>query len=117
MVLGLLTGFDDILSQPFMADRAVVSLDEGVLLGLARLGTCWLMMLRFSSHISSLPTMYSGLLFTRMALGLPRHAMMRSRERPTFSVSVIWSMLPERSKDEDYCKRALGRVAEGLQAA
>jgi hypothetical protein len=32
-------------------------------------------------------------------------------------VSVIWSMLPERSNDDDDFKRIAGRVAEGLQAA
>jgi hypothetical protein len=39
------------------------------------------------------------------------------RECPTFCVSVIWSMLPERSKDDDDFERTAGRVAEGLQAA
>jgi hypothetical protein len=38
------------------------------------------------------------------------------RECPAFCVSVIWSMLPERSKDNDDFKRTAGRVAEGLQA-
>jgi hypothetical protein len=37
-------------------------------------------------------------------------------ECPAFCVSVIWSMLPERSKDNDDFKRTAGRVAEGLQA-
>jgi hypothetical protein len=37
-------------------------------------------------------------------------------ECPTFCVSLIWSMLPERSKDNDDFKRTAGRVAEGLQA-
>lgn len=32
-------------------------------------------------------------------------------------VSVIWSMLPERSKDDDDFQRSAGRVAKGLQAA
>jgi hypothetical protein len=36
-VLGLLYGFDDILIQPFMPDRAVVTLDVGILLGLSGL--------------------------------------------------------------------------------
>jgi transcriptional regulator with XRE-family HTH domain len=39
------------------------------------------------------------------------------RECPTFCVSVIWSMLPERSMDDDDIKRIAGRVVEGLQAA
>ncbi len=39
------------------------------------------------------------------------------RECPAFCVSVIWSMLPERSKDDDDFERTAGRVAEGLQAA
>jgi len=39
------------------------------------------------------------------------------RECPTFCVSLIWSMLPERSKDDDDFQRTAGRVAEGLQAA
>ena len=34
-----------------------------------------------------------------------------------FCVTVIWSMLPERSKDDDDFERTAGRVAEGLQAA
>jgi hypothetical protein len=37
-------------------------------------------------------------------------------ECPTFCVSLIWSILPERSKDNDDFKRTAGRVAEGLQA-
>ena len=37
MVLGLLDGFDDVLVEPFMPNRAVVTLDVGVLLGLAGL--------------------------------------------------------------------------------
>ena len=41
----------------------------------------------------------------------------RLRECPIFCVSVIWSMLPERSKDDDDFQRTAGRVAEGLQAA
>ena len=40
-----------------------------------------------------------------------------SRECPIFCVSVIWSMLPERSKDDDDFERTAGRTAEGLQAA
>ena len=40
-----------------------------------------------------------------------------ARECPTFCVSVIWSMLPERSKDDDDFQRTAGRAAEGLQAA
>lgn len=38
-------------------------------------------------------------------------------ECPTFCVSVIWFMLPERSKDDADFERPAGRVAEGLQAA
>ena len=38
-------------------------------------------------------------------------------ECPTFCVSLIWSMLPERSKDNDDFERTAGRIAEGLQAA
>ena len=38
-------------------------------------------------------------------------------ECPTFCVSVIWAMLPERSKDDADFERTSGRVAEGLQAA
>ena len=37
MVLGLLDGFNDVLVEPFVANRAVVSLDVGVLLRLAGL--------------------------------------------------------------------------------
>ena len=43
-------------------------------------------------------------------------AFRRHRECPTFCVSLIWSILPERSKDNDDFKRTAGRVAEGLQA-
>jgi hypothetical protein len=35
VVLGLLDGFDDVLVQPFMPNRAVVALDVGVLLELS----------------------------------------------------------------------------------
>ncbi|MFN4059053.1 MAG: ABC transporter permease [Roseinatronobacter sp.] len=38
-------------------------------------------------------------------------------ECPTFCVSVIWSVFPERSTDDDDIKRMTGRVVEGLQAA
>jgi len=38
-------------------------------------------------------------------------------ERQVFCVSVIGSMLPERSKDDDDFERTAGRVAEGLQTA
>ena len=38
-------------------------------------------------------------------------------ECPAFCVFVIWSMLPERSKDDDDFERVAGRAAEGLQAA
>ena len=38
-------------------------------------------------------------------------------ECPIFCVSLIWSMLPERSKDDDDFERTAGRTAEGLQAA
>lgn len=41
----------------------------------------------------------------------------RDGECPIFCVSVIWSMLPERSKDDDDFERTAGRTAEGLQAA
>ena len=41
----------------------------------------------------------------------------RIGECPIFCVSVIWSMLPERSKDDDDFERTAGRTAEGLQAA
>ena len=40
-----------------------------------------------------------------------------ARECPIFCVSVIWSMLSERSKDDDDFERTAGRTAEGLQAA
>lgn len=40
-----------------------------------------------------------------------------SGECPIFCVSVIWSMLSERSKDDDDFERTAGRTAEGLQAA
>jgi len=38
-------------------------------------------------------------------------------ECPIFCVTGIWSMLPERSKDDDNFQRAIGRVAERLRAA
>lgn len=49
----------------------------------------------------------------------PKHvwAIRVRRECPIFCVSVIWSMLPERSKDDDDFERTAGRTAEGLQAA
>ncbi len=37
MILCLLDGFDDVLVEPFIPDGSVVSLDVGVLLGLAGL--------------------------------------------------------------------------------
>ena len=47
----------------------------------------------------------------------PRSTVLTEGECPTFCVSVIWSMLPERSKDDDDFERVAGRTAEGLQAA
>ena len=43
----------------------------------------------------------------------------RLRECPTFCVTWIWFMLPERSKDEndDDFQGTAGRIAEGLRAA
>ena len=40
-----------------------------------------------------------------------------SRECQIFCVSVIWFVLPERSKDDEDFKGATGRIAEGLRAA
>ena len=37
-------------------------------------------------------------------------------ECPAFCVSVIWSMLPERSQDDDDLERTAGRAFEGLRA-
>ena len=39
------------------------------------------------------------------------------RECPIFCVIVIWSMLPERSKDDDHIQGTAGRTTEGLRAA
>jgi putative transposase len=39
------------------------------------------------------------------------------RECPIFCVSVIWFMLPERSKDDDDFQGITGRIAKGLRAA
>ena len=39
------------------------------------------------------------------------------RECPIFCVTTLWSMLPERSKDDDDFQGIAGRVAEGLRAA
>ena len=39
------------------------------------------------------------------------------RECPVFCVWLIWSMLPERSKDDDDFQRTSGRAFEGLCAA
>ena len=38
-------------------------------------------------------------------------------ECPVFCVLVIWSMLPERSKDDDDFQQPIGRTFEGLRAA
>jgi hypothetical protein len=38
-------------------------------------------------------------------------------ECPIFCVTVIWSMLPERSKDDDDFQGTTGRAFEGLRAA
>jgi len=46
------------------------------------------------------------------------HSMRRTKgECPIFCVSVIWFMLPERSKDDDDFQGITGRTAEGLRAA
>jgi len=39
------------------------------------------------------------------------------RECPIFCVTAIWSMLPERSKDDDHIRGTAGRTTEGLRAA
>ncbi|SDX92880.1 LysR family transcriptional regulator [Roseicitreum antarcticum] len=41
----------------------------------------------------------------------------RRRECPIFCVTGIWSMLPERSKDDDDFQGTAGRTSEGLRAA
>ncbi|KKM64256.1 hypothetical protein LCGC14_1503190 [marine sediment metagenome] len=41
----------------------------------------------------------------------------RLRECPIFCVIAIWSMLPERSKDDDHIRGTAGRTTEGLRAA
>lgn len=38
-------------------------------------------------------------------------------ECPIFCVTAIWSMLPERSKDDDHIRGTAGRTTEGLRAA
>ena len=40
-----------------------------------------------------------------------------ARECPVFCVWLIWSMFPERSKDDDDFQRTSGRTFEGLRAA
>jgi hypothetical protein len=40
-----------------------------------------------------------------------------TRECQIFCVTVIWSMLPERSKDDDDFQGTAGRTSEGLRAA
>ena len=40
-----------------------------------------------------------------------------ARECPIFCVSPLWSMLPERSKDDDDFQGTAGRTSEGLRAA
>ena len=46
-----------------------------------------------------------------------RRAMADARECPIFCVTAIWSMLPERSKDDDHIQGTAGRTTEGLRAA
>jgi hypothetical protein len=38
-------------------------------------------------------------------------------ECPIFCVTSVWSMLPERSKDDDNFQGTAGRTSEGLRAA
>ena len=40
-----------------------------------------------------------------------------TRECPIFCVTAVWSMLPERSKDDDDFQGTAGRTSEGLRAA
>ena len=42
---------------------------------------------------------------------------LQARECPIFCVIAIWSMLPERSKDDDHIRGTAGRTTEGLRAA
>jgi hypothetical protein len=39
------------------------------------------------------------------------------RECPIFCVTAVWSMLPERSKDDDDFQGTAGRTSERLRAA
>ena len=50
-----------------------------------------------------------------MVVAFRRHTLL-PRECPAFCVSVIWSMLPERSQDDDDLERTAGRAFEGLRA-
>lgn len=49
---------------------------------------------------------------------LPRGLAIRLfRECPIFCVTGVWSMLPERSNDDDHFQGTSGRTSEGLRAA
>nr|WP_263481079.1 AAA family ATPase [Pseudosulfitobacter pseudonitzschiae] len=45
------------------------------------------------------------------------HRLATAGECPIFCVTGIWSMLPERSKDDDHIQGIAGRTTEGLRAA
>ena len=45
------------------------------------------------------------------------YALQPSRECPIFCVTALWSMLPERSKDDDDFQGITGRTFEGLRTA
>ncbi len=46
-----------------------------------------------------------------------RRSHVSDRECPIFCVTALWSMLPERSKDDDDFQGTAGRTIEGLRAA
>jgi len=48
---------------------------------------------------------------------LKSHIHRKGRKCPIFCVTALWSMLPERSKDDDYFQGITGRAFEGLRAA
>lgn len=85
-------GVEDLLVQQLIAQAAVEAFDERVLLGLAGINVV-------PGDVVLLGPFQDG------------------GECPIFCVSVIWSMLSERSKDDDDFERTAGRTAEGLQAA
>ena len=74
IALHLFNRFEQVVTEPVVADRPVVAFDVGILLRVARLDVIQPDAFAFSPGDEG-ALMYSGLLSLLMTCGLPRHSM------------------------------------------